>query len=116
MNKKYIYETHLHTSEGSACGRSRAIDIVDAYKAAGYTGIIITDHFSTATRQLTAHFHGVNGLTASVRVMRTHLRKETASVFRYSSAGSPATREQNSSYMVLIRTGFSLIRKSAMPM
>ena len=45
MKDKYIYETHLHTSEGSACGRSKAADIVHAYKAAGYTGIIITDHF-----------------------------------------------------------------------
>lgn len=42
---KFIYETHLHTSEGSACGRSKGADIARAYKAAGYTGIIITDHF-----------------------------------------------------------------------
>ena len=45
MNKQYIYETHLHTSEGSACGRACASDIVHAYKDAGYTGIIITEHF-----------------------------------------------------------------------
>ncbi len=45
MKERYIYETHLHTSEGSACGRSKAVDIVHAYKDAGYTGIIITDHF-----------------------------------------------------------------------
>lgn len=44
-NETYIYETHLHTSEGSACGRDQAEDIVRAYKAAGYTGIITTDHF-----------------------------------------------------------------------
>lgn len=41
----YIYETHLHTSEGSACGKNKAEDIVKAYKAAGYAGIITTDHF-----------------------------------------------------------------------
>ena len=45
MNNRYIYETHLHTSEGSACGHAKAVDIVHAYKDAGYTGIIITDHF-----------------------------------------------------------------------
>lgn len=41
----YRYETHLHTRYGSACatatGREQAIN----YKNAGYTGIMITDHF-----------------------------------------------------------------------
>ena len=77
MKDKYIYETHLHTSEGSACGRSKAADIVHAYKAAGYTGIIITDH-SMATLQLTALFHGPTGLTAFVRATRMLLVKENA--------------------------------------
>lgn len=45
LKDKFIYETHLHTSEGSACGRSGAADVARAYKEAGYTGIIITDHF-----------------------------------------------------------------------
>lgn len=41
----YAYETHLHTSQGSACGRSSADDMARACKEAGYTGIIVTDHF-----------------------------------------------------------------------
>lgn len=41
----YVYETHLHTKEGSACGRSRGADMARACKEAGYTGIIVTDHF-----------------------------------------------------------------------
>lgn len=40
----YLYETHMHTSEGSACGCCPAEEIVAAYKAAGYDGVIITDH------------------------------------------------------------------------
>lgn len=40
----YIYETHLHTSEGSACGKSSGKDMARAHKEAGYTGIIVTDH------------------------------------------------------------------------
>lgn len=40
----YLYETHMHTREGSACGKADAKDMVDAYKAYGYTGVIITDH------------------------------------------------------------------------
>lgn len=44
-NYPYLYETHLHTSEGSACGRSTAAQMAVACKEAGYTGIIVTDHF-----------------------------------------------------------------------
>ncbi len=40
----YLYETHLHTSQGSACGRSTGAEMAKACKAAGYTGIIVTDH------------------------------------------------------------------------
>jgi len=42
---KYLYETHMHTSEGSKCALSTAAEQVRAYKNRGYTGIIITDHF-----------------------------------------------------------------------
>ena len=41
----YKYETHMHTTEGSACGRSSAKEMVHAYRAAGYAGLFITDHF-----------------------------------------------------------------------
>lgn len=41
----FLYETHMHTSEGSACGNSTGAQMARAYKEAGYTGIIITDHF-----------------------------------------------------------------------
>ena len=41
----YRYETHLHTKEGSACANNTAKEMVYAYKAAGYTGIMVTDHF-----------------------------------------------------------------------
>ena len=41
----YAYETHLHTSEGSACGRSTGAEMAMACKNAGYSGIIVTDHF-----------------------------------------------------------------------
>ena len=41
----YLYETHLHTCLGSACGISTGREHVHFYKDQGYTGIIITDHF-----------------------------------------------------------------------
>lgn len=43
--KEYIYETHLHTCEGSACGVTPGADYIKAYKDAGYAGIFVTDHF-----------------------------------------------------------------------
>jgi len=41
----YFYETHMHTSEVSACAVKTAEQQVAIYKERGYTGIIITDHF-----------------------------------------------------------------------
>lgn len=43
--QKYLYETHMHTSQGSACARSRGADYIRPYMDMGYAGIIITDHF-----------------------------------------------------------------------
>lgn len=43
--KYYKYETHLHTSEVSACARVSAREQVEFYADMGYSGIIITDHF-----------------------------------------------------------------------
>ena len=41
----YKYELHCHTSESSRCGQTSASDMADFYKKAGYTGLVITDHF-----------------------------------------------------------------------
>ena len=41
----YRYETHLHTCEVSACGRTKAKDYIKFYMEKGYAGIIFTDHF-----------------------------------------------------------------------
>ena len=43
--KTYKYDTHVHTSEGSACSNSTGAEMADAHKAMGYDGIIITNHF-----------------------------------------------------------------------
>ena len=41
----YLYETHVHSLNGSLCGKCTPKELVDAYKDAGYTGFILTDHF-----------------------------------------------------------------------
>ncbi len=42
--KGFLFDTHIHTSESSACGEVAAADVVARYKKLGYDGIIITDH------------------------------------------------------------------------
>ena len=41
----YKYETHLHTFEASGCAECTGAEMAEKYKAEGYTGIIVTDHF-----------------------------------------------------------------------
>lgn len=41
----FLLETHMHTKEASACATLDAASQVRQYKAAGYDGIIVTDHF-----------------------------------------------------------------------
>ncbi len=45
----YKIETHLHTTYVSRCGRLEAAEIVEAYKAAGYSALIVTDHYNRTT-------------------------------------------------------------------
>lgn len=42
---EYIYETHLHTMQGSACSDTPGRDYIQRYIDAGYAGIMVTDHF-----------------------------------------------------------------------
>ena len=41
----FLYETHMHTCQGSACGRATGKEQAQYYRELGYTGIIVTDHF-----------------------------------------------------------------------
>ena len=44
MEKKLLYDTHIHTVETSPCAHIPAVETVDYYAAHGYDGLIITDH------------------------------------------------------------------------
>ena len=44
MRKAFLYETHMHTREGSACASATGQEMVRAHIKAGYTGMIVTDH------------------------------------------------------------------------
>ena len=41
----FKYETHLHTSETSQCGKSSGAEHVRHFADLGYAGIFVTDHF-----------------------------------------------------------------------
>ena len=50
----YKFESHLHTSEASACASASGAEQAQRYKNSGYDGIIVTDHFfngNTAVRE-----------------------------------------------------------------
>ncbi len=44
---KFLYEAHFHTSDVSSCANISAAEAVELYKNAGYSGVVVTDHFST---------------------------------------------------------------------
>ncbi|MDR3147918.1 MAG: PHP domain-containing protein [Treponema sp.] len=41
----YLYETHVHTRRVSGCASARGRDYIRHYLDAGYSGIVVTDHF-----------------------------------------------------------------------
>lgn len=43
--QKFLYETHLHTSPISKCGRFSVRENLLFYKSRGYAGVFITNHF-----------------------------------------------------------------------
>ena len=46
----YDIELHFHTAQSSHCGRVLAEEGVKQYKEQGYSGIVVTDHFSKKER------------------------------------------------------------------
>ncbi len=40
----YLYETHLHTCQGSRCAKNLGSEMARAAKKAGYAGIFVTEH------------------------------------------------------------------------
>jgi len=55
MKNEFLYETHMHTAESSACGHGSAAQHVESYIAKGYTGIIVTDHFINGNSSCPRH-------------------------------------------------------------
>lgn len=62
--KEYIFETHMHTSEVSPCGKVPARDGIRLYHDLGYDGVCITDHFYSG------FFEKLDGLTWEQKIDR----------------------------------------------
>lgn len=41
----YLFETHYHTPQTSYCGHVPPAEALPRYKAAGYAGVVVTDHY-----------------------------------------------------------------------
>ena len=54
---KYKYELHSHTAETSQCAKITAEELVKKYKELGYSGIVITNHYSDFTFSLKDMFN-----------------------------------------------------------
>lgn len=48
----YLYEMHQHTASCSGCGKADPRELIFALKKAGFTGVVLTDHF----------YHGNTGI------------------------------------------------------
>ncbi len=55
-NRLYAYEMHVHCSECSACGQSKAVEMVRAFSEAGYSGMVMTDHSCTGNSAIPARW------------------------------------------------------------
>lgn len=51
----FLYETHLHTKEASACASSFGAEYICECKNRGYAGIFVTDHFFGGNTAVSRH-------------------------------------------------------------
>ncbi len=73
----YKYEIHAHTKETSRCGGLWARELVEKYKAAGYDGIVITDHYSPMTFTPSEFFSKKKAIDHYLRGYREAKKLET---------------------------------------
>ncbi len=67
---QYKYETHCHTKLVSRCGHLKIKELVEHYKAAGYSGLVLTDHYSPMTFNLSDFFSKKRAVDHYLRAYR----------------------------------------------
>ena len=53
---EYKYEMHCHTAMVSQCGRVEPRDIVRMYREKGYSGLVVTEHYSPLTFGINSYY------------------------------------------------------------
>ncbi len=76
-NMEYKYEIHAHTKNTSWCGQLDAETLVKKYKEAGYSGIVITDHYSPMTFHISEFFNKKKALDHFLQGYRKAKKFET---------------------------------------
>ncbi|MDR2073468.1 MAG: PHP domain-containing protein [Spirochaetaceae bacterium] len=80
----FLYETHLHTRQASACAVSRGAEYVPRYLDLGFTGIMVTDHFfnsNTAQDRLLPWAEWVRGFCSGYEDARNEGARRGLDVF-----------------------------------
>lgn len=67
---EYKYELHCHTKEVSRCGTLNVEDLIKNYKEAGYSGLVLTDHYSPMTFDLPEFFNKKKAIDHYLRAWR----------------------------------------------
>lgn len=67
---EYKYETHCHTKNVSRCGTYDVRKLIDKYKEAGYSGLVLTDHYSPMTFDLPDFFSKKRAIDHYLRAYR----------------------------------------------
>lgn len=102
---KYFYDTHVHTSEASACAKNTGAEMARAAKAAGYTGIIITDHAWNGNTCIDPSLPWETWVEAFCKGYENAKKEGKKSAFPFSSGMSPTLTERNSWFMAWTRSG-----------
>lgn len=74
---EYRYELHAHTKNTSRCGQLDAEELVKKYKEAGYSGIVVTDHYSPMTFNIPEFFNKKKALEHFLQGYRKAKQLET---------------------------------------
>ena len=67
---EYKYEIHCHTKEVSRCAQITVEKLIEKYKEAGYSGIVLTDHYSPMTFDIPDFFSKKKAIDHYLRAWR----------------------------------------------
>lgn len=74
---EYKYELHAHAKEVSVCAAIPVKELIEEYKKAGYSGIVLTDHYSPMTFHISELFNKKKAVDHYLRAYREAKQYET---------------------------------------